>query len=110
MSKESIILLSTTNTLGNFTSDIKKGSGYHMIDSGLHTVVVSFVNWSGELFIQATLVVEPTESDWFTVATFGDASTDYDDAQTVNITGNYVWLRATGSITDGEITEIRYNY
>lgn len=81
-----------------------------MIDSGLHTFVVSFSSWSGELLIQATLVVEPAESDWFTVATFGDGSTDYDDAQTVNITGNYVWLRATGSISAGEISEIRYNY
>ncbi len=118
MSTESIVLLSTTNSTGNFTSSKQKGAGYNRSQGGLHTFVIKFSNWAGELRIQATLELFPGDLDWFdvdltdpngTVRVFDEDSTDYDDSYAVNTVGNFIWIRATGTISAGEITEIRYN-
>lgn len=111
MSTESTLLLGKTDVSGSFTSEKQKGAGYHRLNNPLHTFVVSFKNWSGELKIQATLSLYPNDTtDWIDLAVYGDGSTDYDQPQTFNSTGNYVWIRATGNNSAGEITEIRYNY
>ena len=117
MSTESITLLSLTSTVGPFTGSKQKGAGYHKYNDGIHTFVVSFSNWSGELKLQGTLELYPGDSDWVdlkdltnTTIIFGDGSTDYDDSYTVNSKGKFVWVRAVGTVTTGEITEIRYNY
>ena len=52
MSTESITLLSLTSTVGPFTGSKQKGAGYHKYNDGIHTFVVSFSNWSGELKLQ----------------------------------------------------------
>lgn len=88
----------------------EKGAGYHRIGNGLHTVIASFSGWSGLLEIQATLVLDPKEEDWFTVITYGNDSSDYDSSVSQNATGNFLWFRAIAATDSGEITDIRYNY
>ncbi len=118
MSTESYILLSNINTVGVFTGQKAKASGYHRKNDNLHTFVASFANWSGEVKLQATLKLYPNDtSDWFdlkdtndAIIVIGDGSTDYDQSVSVNARGNFVWVRAVGTVTAGEITEIRYNY
>ena len=118
MSTESYILLSSTTTVGEFTGQKAKASGYHRRSDNLHTFTASFANWSGEVRLQATLKLYPNDTtDWFdlkdvndTIIVIGDGSTDYDQPITVNARGNFIWIRAVGTITAGEITEIRYNY
>ena len=103
----------TTQILPLSSTDLtlkEKGAGYHRIGNGLHTVIASFANWSGLLEIQATLVLDPKEEDWFTVITYGDGSSDYDSSESQNATGNFVWFRAIATTSSGEITDIRYNY
>lgn len=100
-----ILPLSTEN------STVKtKGSGYHRIGDGLHTFVASFSNWSGLLEIQATLSLDPAESDWFTVITYGNDSSDYDSSVSQNVTGNFVWFRAVATTDTGTISNISYSY
>jgi hypothetical protein len=119
MSKESITLLSTITALGAFTGTKQKGAGYHKYNDGVHTFSVSFKNWSGDLKIQGTLELYPSDNDsnWVTLidtqgnpVIFGDGSTDYDDSYAITAIGKFAWIRATGLNTSGEITEIRYNY
>jgi hypothetical protein len=117
MSTETITLLSNTSTAGTFTGTKQKGAGYHKYNDGIHTFVISFKNWSGELNLQGSLSLYPGDNDWFDlkdlnddIITVGDGSSDYDDVYTVSSQGKFVWLRATGTVTAGEITEIRYNY
>ena len=118
MSTEIITLLPTT-TSGDFKSVNQKGAGYHTYNDGVHTFSISFKDWSGDLKIQGTLALYPSDnnSDWVTLndttgnpIIFGDGSTDYDDSYSVTSVGKFVWVRAVGTITAGEITEIRYNY
>lgn len=117
MSTEIKTLLGTTTTVGPFTGEKAKGAGYQRGNDCLHTIVAILKNWSGEIRIQGTLSLYPGEQDWFDLAdtngntiVIGDGSTDYDDRVSVNTTGRFVWIRAVGTISAGEITEIRYNY
>jgi len=118
MSTESNLLLPITTALGSFTSDKLPGAGYHNFDNGIHTFSVTLQSWSGEIRLQGTLALYPNEdTDWIDlrdlsdrVIVLGDGSSDYDDTIIVNSSGKFVWIRAVGTVTDGEITEIRYNY
>jgi hypothetical protein len=125
MSIENLVLL-PTSTVGAFTGTKQKGAGHHWslyrnktneYNDGIHTFVVSFRNWSGELKLQGTLELYPGDADWFdlkdlndTTIVFGDGSTDYDDSYTVNSKGKFIWVRAVGTVTAGEITQIRFKY
>lgn len=117
MSKESTSLLSTT-TVGPIVSEKQKGSGYHEQNDNLHTFVITFVNWQGELSLQGTLALYPNDSsDWFQLRDldnnpliFGLDSSDWNDTYTANSEGKFVWIRAVGRVDSGEITEIRYIY
>lgn len=100
-----ILPLSTTEN----TTKVK-GAGYHRIGDGVHSFIATFENWSGLLEIQATLMLDPAENDWFTVITYGNDSSDYDSSVAQNVTGNFMWFRAIANTTAGTVSQIRYNY
>jgi len=117
MSNEITILLENAANTGQFASEKKPGAGYHQKYDNLHTFVLRFSNWSGELKLQGTLEMFPDEDDWVTLRDSSDAmliygndSSDYDSTLTANVRGNFVWIRATGVTNSGIITEIRFNY
>ena len=67
---------STTETR---TSDKLKGDGYYGRDDGLHSLQYNVNGFIGKIVAQATLAVDPAETDWFTVTTtehsnFGDST------------------------------------
>ncbi len=58
-----------------------------------------FKNFKGRIYVQATLVAEPTEADWFPIQL--DTNTDYYEYNTqtsgtvgTTFQGNFVWIRA----------------
>ena len=82
-----------------YTSDKVKGDGYYGYADGLHTMSFHFKNFKGRIFVQATLVAEPTEDDWFSIQL--DTNTDYYEYNTqtsgtvgTTFQGNFVWIRA----------------
>lgn len=113
MSTISEILLSSTthagdSTVQTVTSNVTKGDGYYGRSDGLHTVQYTYTGFTGSILIQATLVTEPSEEDWFTVhthATFAETS-----SKITNFTGNYVWIRAVVNFTDGTVSSIVLNH
>jgi hypothetical protein len=104
---------STTETV---TGDDFKGDGYYGRSDGFHTVQYSLDGFIGTIVIQATLAVEPTSSDWFTLtetthASANDSSSNADGGFLYNFTGNYVWVRAyISNWTDGTISNILLNH
>jgi len=111
MPANSVQLLAQTSTVGDFTSDKQKGDGYYNLGDGLHTVVILVDAFKGTVKIQATLAIDPAETDWFDVYEYGgDSSVWTNTAYYQNITGNFVWLRAAGTLEEGTIREIRYNH
>jgi hypothetical protein len=88
--------------------DRKKGDGFYNRSDGLHTVQYTIVDLSGSVNIQATLEVDPTEGDWFTV--FSKSFVEENASEVTNFTGNYVWIRAKIVFTDGAVTSIWLNH
>jgi hypothetical protein len=110
-----------------FTSFPENGAGYYGTTSGLHTLVVNTTpTFVGTTTIQATLAVDPKESDWFNVDNsqfvYTTESTGYVAPNRVgaiekpirtdhlNFTGQFAWLRAKIDIDSGAVTTISYNY
>jgi hypothetical protein len=91
-----IIIMTNKNEL-SYTSDPVKGDGYYGFADGLHTMSFHVSNFTGRIFVEATLVEQPTESDWFLISL--ENETDYleFDNQTTTVgtsfQGNFVYLR-----------------
>ena len=85
-----------------------KGDGYYGRSDGLHTVQYTYTELSGEIIIQATLALDPTEEDWFEVHSY--SANDETGSRISSFTGNYVWIRALVIYTDGTINSIRLNH
>jgi len=114
MSTESYILLSNVSAEITGYGDKKKGAGYNRRSDGLHTVIYQVDAFDGTITIQGTLELHPAESDWVDVTSysFGGDSTVSNVTTTYseNFSGNFVWIRAKYTITDGTIVAVRYNH
>lgn len=95
MSKLSILLLpQTTETF--IISDKKRAAGYYGYSSGLHTISISINDFIGRIYIQGSLVDNPTENDWFNIKVNDDDYIEYNnitktDSYSFNI--NMLWIR-----------------
>lgn len=112
MSTEFVTLLDRTTTPGSFVGDKKAGAGYHSQVANVHTIVLEFNNFVGTVELQGTLEIFPGENDWFTLKTTSNTDIVYNGANTGSITtasrGNFMWIRAIGTLTSGEITRLRF--
>ncbi len=119
----------TTLLIGNVaqlnqTGTAQRAAGYYStaVNGGWHTISADLVDFTGRIIIEATLVADPAESDWFAVQLTSanavgdidggtadnasnyaqypqdpDAPTDaHGDTGTFGWTlrGNFVWIRA----------------
>jgi|TARA_B110000908_G_C10212269_1_gene430859 hypothetical protein len=95
-------MASTVTVLTNkpeltYTSEKVKGDGYYGYADGLHTMSFHYKNFTGRISVQATIVEEPTETDWFMIGL--QTETDYTEVTNASGTvgstfqGNFVWLR-----------------
>jgi hypothetical protein len=117
MANSEIILSSQTHpgdsTIETVTGEAFKGDGYYGRSDGFHTVQYTLTGFIGTVFIDATLAVNPTEDDWFTVydqdyPVLNDVGTS--TSVITNFTGNYVWIRAAIVYTDGTVNSIILNH
>ena len=121
------------------TGEKYKGDGFYSRSDGLHTIQYKITGFIGTITLEGTLVVDPTEDDWFgvlpnkgidienlaidttgkVISTVSDSSTvlsktytsSTDINEVFNFTGNYVWVRAKiTNWTDGTINVIRLNH
>ena len=99
------------STLSNLITDKVKGDGYYKGGDGLHTVHESLTDFSGTVKMQASLATSPASGDWFDIAgTTYTTGVDTDTDFVTNFTGNFVWLRAVATYTNGRINAIKVNY
>ena len=91
-----------------WSSNAFKGNGYYGYTDGLHTVSYKLTN----IKFQATLLQNPTDSDWFDVTstTVGDGTNAVTGNFFFNFTGNFVWCRAhITNFSSGNINQVLYN-
>lgn len=104
------------SAVSTVTGDKYKGDGYYGRSDGLHTVQYTVDGFIGTINVQATLALEPTADDWFTVTstthTSPSTSSSYGTGSFLyNFTGNYVYVRAyVSNWTDGVVTKIQLNH
>jgi len=67
MSKLSVVLLSDTFIELNVTGDAVRGDAWFGFKDGLHTVTFHLENFTGRIFIEASLASDPQENDWFAI-------------------------------------------
>jgi hypothetical protein len=109
MSKTSILMLPNTQGQLNYTGDAMRADGWYGFTDGLHTLAIYIVNFTGRLWIEASLADNPTDEDWFPVQVRNQDYMQFPqdplrptgqrgsgDSATIglNIVGNYTWLRA----------------
>ena len=134
-SNSETILTQTTHpgdsSLQTITGDKYKGDGYYGRSDGFHTIQINLNGFQGTIKIQATLSVDPQDDDWFDLdLSNGELRIDttgkigqlvvkeivYNDEESetssklYNFTGNYVWIRAYVTYTDGTINSIVMNH
>lgn len=92
----------------NLTGPAIKADGFYGFSDGIHTISAKLDNFTGRLYLEATLEIHPTEADWFPImltsmnpyieypinpvmptGTQGDTGMDSFVAQ-----GNFVFVRA----------------
>lgn len=75
--------------------------------NGIQTFAVYPNNFTGSLEVDGSLVSQPSNSgDWFPIST-----TNYSSASslsTIDVVGNYLWLRILMTTTSGSINQILY--
>lgn len=112
----SVVYPNTGSTTLTFISEKVKGDGYFGSSDGFHTVQYTATqDFYGTVTMQATLAVNPINSDWFTISGTNINYTPLDvrNTSTVNLfnfTGNFVWVRGYISINAGAIENILYNH
>ena len=96
----------------DFYSDKLRGNGYYGYTDGLHTVSYQLTGFIGIIEMQATLVSDPTDADWFNIdnTSMGDGANPVTISIYNNYTGNFVWCRcAVTQFTAGIINRVLYN-
>lgn len=97
MSK-SIVLLSDSNGNWNMTGDPVRGDGWYGHSDGLHTISIHFENFTGKLWIEASLANDPTDDDWFPIyLNYSDCyliAEQETSVQAFSFEGNFTYIRA----------------
>lgn len=66
MSSVSYTLLTNEDNL-SYAGEAVRADAFYGNTDGLHTVSFHYTDFQGRIFIEGTLVAEPTESDWFPI-------------------------------------------
>jgi hypothetical protein len=87
----------------------QQAAAYYLANRDLQTITWHFSgSFEGNSRIEASLVTDPGDTDWFTVYTI-DTNNELDGYH--NLTGNFVWLRAVVTDwTQGEIQLVTASY
>jgi len=81
-------------------------SYYGSRSTSMQTAVLQVTNFVGIITLQATLNDWSEQAVWFDVETYGNASTPTTATDTINLVGNFVWLRA--AVTEFTAGSINY--
>ena len=104
------------SSIETVTGEQYKGDGYYGRSDGFHSVQYNLIGFIGTIKMQATLSINPTDTDWFDVDGTSHTSTAVEtDASEgghiYNFTGNYVWVRTiVSNWTDGTVSSVYLNH
>jgi hypothetical protein len=95
----------------DFYSDAVPAANYYGGQGSLQTITYRLSGFSGIITIEATLNDSKDSALWFEVDEYDAASSAVTDYHPVNVTGNFVWLRAHVTVFDaGTINFVTASY
>lgn len=95
----------------HFVSDSVKAVDYYQGQGSLQTVFIRVTGFEGVITLQATLDYNAEQANWFDVYEYSSASSVVTDYHPVNLTGNFVWMRASVSeFNAGTINSVSISY
>ena len=95
----------------HFISDPVKAVDYYQGQGSLQTVFVRVTDFTGTITLQATIDYNPELANWFDVYEYTNTVDPITDYHPVNLTGNFVWMRAAVTdFTDGTINSVTISY
>lgn len=96
----------------DFDGDRQQAANYYGGFGGLQTVAFFLNGFQGKIRIQASLDTNPTADDqWFRVSEFDSTESATTNNFSINITGNFTWIRANVLDFDsGTISKIMLSY
>jgi hypothetical protein len=108
VNRKSVQMMSASSINMNKYSTELKGDSYYGYTDGYHTIQVQYSNYVGRLRIQATLVLEPTSSDWFDIVI--DANNGLYAGSTPWNADGYVQFNASAPATGSEAYSFYGNF
>lgn len=91
-------------TSPDFVGNAIIGSSYYGGLGSVQTAIVTTTSFVGKITFWATLSDLHEQAVWFELDTIGDGTTPLSDTTTVNLVGNFVWIRtAVTEFTAGTI-------
>jgi hypothetical protein len=78
----------------DFYSNVVPAANYYGGQGSLQTITYKVVGFSGVITLEATLDSNADSANYFEVDEYDAASTTITDLHPVNVTGNFVYLRA----------------
>jgi hypothetical protein len=95
----------------HFISTAEKAVDYYQGQGSLQTVFIRVTDFEGVITLQATLDYNADQANWFDVYEYTSASSQITDYHPVNLTGNFVWMRAAVSeFNAGTINNVTISY
>jgi hypothetical protein len=96
----------------DFAGDRQQAANYYGGFGGLQTVAIFLNAFQGRIRIEASLDSDPvSDQAWFHVYNFDSIEDATTDNSSVNITGNFTWIRALVEDFDaGTISKIMLSY
>ena len=95
----------------HFVSDAEKAVDYYQGQGSLQTVFIRVTDFEGTITLQATIDYNAELANWFDVHEYSSGGSAITDYVPVNLTGNFVWIRAV--VTDfvaGTINFVNMSY
>ena len=96
----------------DFSGDRQQAANYYGGFGDLQTIAFFLEVFEGRIRLEASLDTDPTQdSQWFEVYDYDTASSQVTASFAVNITGNFVWMRA--HVTDfvaGSVQQLQMSY
>ena len=105
--KYAVLMSGSGSEMSKYSTEVR-GDSYYGYTDGLHTFQITYEQFVGRLRIQASLIVEPDENDWFDIIpqsttgksfnTAGFVQFNSDDpadkSEAYTFRGNFAWVRA----------------
>lgn len=95
----------------HFISDVVKAVDYYQGQGSLQTVFIRVTDFEGVITLQATLDYNADLANWFDVSEYTSGDGAITDYYPVNLTGNFVWMRAViTNFNAGTINFVNISY